>query len=248
MIVINTEEEIEKIAESARIVGTVLRDIQEFIRPGVTTETIDKKIEEMIKSSGGRPAFKGYRGFPASSCISIDEVVVHGIPGKNEMEDGQIVGIDVGVEKSGYFGDACRSYKVGKVSDVKQKLLRVAEEALYKGIERCVDGNRLYDISHAIQSHVESNGFNVVKDMVGHGIGRKLHEEPSIPNYGKAGTGPILKSGMIFAIEPMVNEGTYEIKILDDRWTVVTLDSKPSAHFEHTVLITKNKPRILSEV
>lgn len=248
MIAINTEEEIEKIAESARIVGTVLRDIREYIKPGVMTETIDKMIEEMIKSYGGRPAFKGYRGFPASSCISIDEVVVHGIPGKREMEDGQIVGIDVGVEKNGYFGDACRSYKIGKVSPVKEKLLRVAEEALYKGIKKCVEGNRLFDISYAIQSHVESHGFNVVKDMVGHGIGRKLHEEPSIPNYGKPNTGPLLKNGMIFAIEPMVNEGTYEIRILEDRWTVVTLDSKPSAHFEHTVLITNNKPRILSEV
>jgi len=248
MIKIFDEEELELIKESSKIVGIVLKEMHQFVKPGIKTEIIDSKIEEIIYSYGGRPAFKGYRGYPASSCISIDEEIVHGIPGKRELKNGQIVGIDVGVEKNGYFGDACYSFKVGKVNSVKEKLLKITEEALYSGIEKCVEGNKLYDISNAIQVHIEKNGFSVVKAMVGHGIGNELHMEPSIPNYGKANTGIVLKDGMVFAIEPMANVGTYKIEILDDNWTAVTKDRKPSAHFEHTVIIRKDKPEILTKI
>ena len=248
MIVLHSENEIELIAESAKIVGLILNELGKIIEPGMTTDDVDKKIEEMIHLYGGRPAFKGYRGFPASSCISIDEVVVHGIPGDQVIEEGQIVTVDIGVEKRGYFGDSCRTFKIGEVDSLKRKLVEVTEKALYIGIEKCAAGARLHDASHAIQNYVESNGFSVVRDMVGHGIGKQLHMDPPVPHYGKAGTGPELKNGMVFCIEPMVNAGTYEIEILEDKWTAITVDRKPSAQFEHTIAIVNNKPRILSEV
>ncbi|MFC1725219.1 type I methionyl aminopeptidase [candidate division KSB1 bacterium] len=248
MIVLHSENEIELIAESARIVGLILNELEKIIKPGMTTEDIDKKIEEMIYSYGGKPAFKGYRGYPASSCISIDEVVVHGIPGNQVIKEGQIVTIDIGVEKGEYFGDSCKTFKIGDVDSLKEKLVEVTEKAMYIGIEKCLAGGRLHDASHAIQKYVESNGFSVVRDMVGHGIGKQLHMDPPVPHYGKAGTGPELKNGMVFCVEPMVNAGTYEIEILEDKWTAVTIDKKPSAQFEHTIAIINNKPRILSEV
>ncbi len=246
MIYIRTQEEIEKIHESNRIVHDTLKMLHDHVKPGVVAKQLDKLAEEYIRDHDGRPAFKGYHGFPASICVSIDEQVVHGIPGRRELREGEIVSLDAGVEKEGYYGDSACTYPVGHVSDIKLKLMKVTEESLYKGIEKAVAGGFLSDIGHAVQSHVESAGFSVVRVLVGHGIGSELHEQPEVPNYGRPGRGPKLKAGMCIAIEPMVNVGVYEVLTLEDGWTIVTADDKPSAHFEHTITISDNGPIILS--
>lgn len=246
MIFIRNEHEIQKIARSSGIVAEALFIAKRLITEGVTTAELDQAIDQYIRSRGARPAFLGFNGYPANSCISIDSVVVHGIPGAAKLENGNIVGIDIGVELDGYFGDAARTYPVGEISAEKKKLLEVTEKALYAGIEQARPNNRLYDISHAIQTVVEAAGFSVVRELVGHGIGRQMHEEPQIPNYGRPHQGPRLKAGMVFAIEPMVNMGTYEVVTESDHWTVRTKDRKPSAHFEHTIVITQGDPVVLS--
>lgn len=234
-------------ARAGRIVGEVLKSLKDMIQIGVTTKEIELIAEGQIKAHGGIPAFKGYRGYPASICTSVNEEVVHGIPSSRKLKSGDIISIDIGVYMDGFYGDGAASFPVGTVDGNTGALLRVTEEALYLGIENAVEGKRLYDISYAIQRHVEENGFSVVRLFVGHGIGRELHEEPQVPNYGNPGHGPRLKKGMTLAIEPMVNAGTREVRVLDDGWTAVTVDGLKSAHFEHTVLITEDKPRILTK-
>ena len=246
MINLRTKEEIEKLRRSNRLVAQALLKVREAIRPGVTTAELDRIAEETIRKGGGRPAFKGYRGYPANLCVSVNEEVVHGIPGPRRLQEGDIVSLDLGVLMDGYYGDAAITVPVGKVSEEAQKLIKVREEALHKGIEKARVGNRLYDISHAIQSWVESFGFSVVRDFVGHGIGRQLHEEPQVPNFGPPNQGPRLMVGMVLAIEPMVNAGGWQVKVREDGWTVVTADGSLSAHFEHTIAITEEGPDILS--
>ena len=246
MIFIRNSGEIEKLRKSARIVAEILTRIESRIQPGVSTEELDREIEEYILSKDARPAFKGFHGFPASSCISLNDEVVHGIPDKRKLKSGDIVSIDIGVELNGYYGDAAKTFAVGKISDDKKRLMKITQESLYVGIEAAKEGGRLSDISHAIQSHVETAGFSVVRDLVGHGIGKQMHEEPQIPNYGDPHQGPRLKAGMVFAIEPMVNMGSFEVKTLLDNWTVATLDGLPSAHFEHDIVINGEKAEILS--
>ncbi|MBD3275592.1 MAG: type I methionyl aminopeptidase [Candidatus Marinimicrobia bacterium] len=239
--------EIEKIGESSQIVADTLQMLKSHIQPGIKTGDLDALAEDFIKSRDGRPAFKGYYGFPATLCISLNDEVVHGIPGERELEDGDIVSIDCGVEKNGYYGDHAITFTVGSVNKKVQKLLDITKESLAKGIEQARAGNHLYDIGHAVQAYAEEAGFSVIRKLVGHGIGTKLHEEPQVPNYGKEGTGPLLRPGMVLAIEPMLNEGKYDVYTGDDGWTVYTKDGKLSAHFEHTVAITENGPRILSK-
>jgi methionyl aminopeptidase len=246
MIILKSRREIALMREAGRIVAHTLAKLQEYIVPGVTTGELDRIAEEYIRSQGAVPAFKGYQGFPASICASINEEVVHGIPGLKRLAEGDIISIDTGAVKYGYVGDAAITFPVGKISKLKQHLLAVTEAALQEGIKQAVTGNRLTDISHSIQLHVEKNGLSVVRDYVGHGIGREMHEDPQIPNFGPPGYGPRLRAGMVLAIEPMVNAGTYEVYTLANQWTVVTRDKKPSAHFEHTVAVTENGPEILT--
>jgi methionyl aminopeptidase len=231
---------------SNAIVAEVFEKLKGMIAPGITTKELDQIAEEYILSKGGRPAFKGYRGFPATLCISINEEVVHGIPGQRRLKEGDIVSLDVGVNFVGYFGDSAITLPVGEVDPEGKRLLEVTKKALTIGIEKAKIGNRLFDISYAIQRWVESHGFSVVRDFVGHGIGKDLHEEPQIPNFGAPHQGPRLEKGMVLALEPMVNEGTYEVRVLSDGWTVVTADGKRSAHFEHTITITDDGAEILS--
>lgn len=233
------------------MVAGIFDVVEKLIRPGVTTAELDRAAEDYVLSKGAKPAFKGYgfdrkNLFPATICLSIDDQVVHGIPGSRQLEDGQLLSVDVGAIKDGYYGDAARTYPVGKISDEKKKLLEVTEKALYLGIEQAVTGNHVEDISQAVQDYVESNGFSVVRDLVGHGIGTKLHEDPAVPNFGRKGRGPLLRDGMTIAIEPMVNAGTYKVYTARDGWTVYTADGKPSAHFEHTVVINNGKAGILT--
>lgn len=246
MIIIKSPREIEQLRKANAIVAEVLEKLRGLVAPGVTTEELDRISEEIILSRGALPAFKGYRGYPKTLCVSINEQVVHGIPNQRRLKEGDIVSIDVGANLHGYFGDAATTLPVGRISPETKRLLEVTEKALYIGIEMARVGNRLYDISHAIQTWVESNGFSVVRDFVGHGIGRSLHEDPQIPNFGPPHQGPRLEKGMVFALEPMVNEGTHEVRVLEDGWTVVTADGKPSAHFEHTIAITDGEAEILS--
>jgi methionyl aminopeptidase len=227
-------------------VAEVFERLKGMIVPGITTKELDQVAEEYILLKGARPAFKGYRGFPATLCISVNEEVVHGIPSQRRLKEGDIVSLDVGANFVGYFGDAAITLPVGEVDPKAERLLEVTEKALYIGIEKAKVGNRLFDISYAIQSWVESHGFSVVRDFVGHGIGRDLHEEPQIPNFGIPHQGPRLEKGMVFALEPMVNEGTSAVRVLSDGWTVVTIDGKRSAHFEHTIAITEDGAEILS--
>ncbi|HNR69329.1 MAG TPA: type I methionyl aminopeptidase [bacterium] len=247
MIAIRTAAEIEKIAHSALLVSEALDLAGSVIKPGMTTREIDAVVDDLICSRGARPAFKGFNGYPAASCISIDEEVVHGIPGDKVIREGQIVSVDIGVEWEGYYGDAARTFSVGAVSAEKQRLMDVTLTALLEGVDQAREGNRLYDIGYAIQNKVEEAGFSVVRDLVGHGIGQSLHEPPQIPNYGHPHRGARLCSGMVFAIEPMVNMGTWEVETLEDGWTVITADRLPSAHFEHTIVITEGDPIILSK-
>ncbi len=251
MIYIKTKKEIDFISESCRIVAETLQLLRSRIAPGVTTLELDRLAEDYILSNGAQPAFKGYSlgsslSFPGAICASIDEVVVHGIPGNRVLKEGEIIAVDVGVYKNGYFGDAAISVAVGNISTEKQKLMEVTEKALYIGIGQAQVGNRVHDISASIQYYVESNGFSVVRELCGHGVGKHLHEYPSVPNFGKKGTGTKLKKGMTLAIEPMVNMGKYEVKTAKDGWTVITADGLPSAHFEHTILIQNGKPEILT--
>jgi len=235
-------------ARAGEIVADVLKSLQGIITAGATTKELEQFADERIRARGGTSAFKGYRGYPSSICTSVNEVVVHGIPSSRKLKEGDIISIDIGVYYEGFFGDAAYTFPVGSVDPDTAKLLRVSEEALYLGISMAVEGNRLYDVSHAIQEHVEKNGFSVVRTFVGHGIGRELHEEPQVPNFGAAGQGPRLRQGMTLAIEPMVNAGTFEVKVLDDGWTAVTQDGKRSAHFEHTVVVMPSAARILTNL
>ncbi len=246
VIILKSSREIDQLKRANAIVAEVFRELRGMVVPGITTRELDRMAEAIILSKGALPAFKGYRNYPATLCVSINEEVVHGIPGPRKLKEGDIVSIDVGVNLNGYFGDAAITLPVGKVDEEAMRLMAVTEKALYIGIELARVGNRLYDISHGIQTWVEANGFSVVREFVGHGIGKSLHEEPQVPNFGSPGQGPRLEKGMVFALEPMVNEGTYEVRILSDGWTVVTADGKRSAHFEHTIAITDGKAEILS--
>lgn len=247
MIKIKSAVEIDKIRKSCEIVTETLELLKKHIQPGVTTIKLDKIAYDFIVKKGAIPAFLEYRGYPSTICVAINEVVVHGIPDNRKLKEGDIIGIDVGVKFNGYYGDAAITVGVGEISKNAKRLIDVTKMALYRGIEKCIKGNHLSDISHAIQTTAEENGFDVVRKFVGHGIGTKLHEDPQILNYGPPNMGPILKSGMVFAIEPMVNEGTHEVEVLDDKWAVLTKDRKLSAHFEHTVAITENEPLILTK-
>jgi methionyl aminopeptidase len=246
MITIRTPQEIEIMRRNNRLVAQVLQRLRKAIQPGITTAELDQLAERTIREAGAIPAFKGYRGYPASLCVSVNEEVVHGIPGPRRLREGEIVSLDVGVYRNEYYGDAAITVPVGKVSEQATQLLEVTQQALAKGIEQATHGNRLLDIAHAIQSWVESRGFAVVRDFVGHGIGRALHEDPQVPNFGPPHHGPRLRPGMVLAIEPMINVGTWAVKILEDGWTVVTADRSLSAHFEHTIAISDGEPDILS--
>ena len=246
MIKLKNANQFDRMRKAGRIVGETLALMRELAKPGVTTLELDRMAEEYIRAQGAIPAFKGYNGFPATLCTSVNEQVVHGIPGLRCLESGDIISIDCGAVIDGYFGDAAVTLPIGEVNQDLQKLLRVTEESLMLGIAQAKVGNCLYDVSYAVQSHVEANGFSVVRDYVGHGIGKAMHEDPQIPNFGKPGRGPRLEVGMALAIEPMVNMGTYEVQTLKDHWTVVTKDKRPSAHFEHTVAITENGLEILT--
>lgn len=241
-------DEVALIRESARIVAEALDLAGRLVRPGVTTGEIDRKVEALIREKGGVPSFLGYHDFPASTCISVNEQVVHGIPGDRVLQEGDIVGIDVGVYKNGFHGDAARTFAVGEIDAESEKLLRVTAEALARGIAAITPGCRVGAISHAVQRHVEAEGFSVVRDLVGHGVGRNLHEDPQVPNYGAADSGQVLRPGLVLAIEPMVNAGSWEVETLPDRWTVVTRDRRRSAHFEHTVAVTEHGAEILSRL
>ena len=252
MILIKSNREIDYIRESCKIVAETLQLVKRYVKVGVTTKELDKIAEDYILSNNARPAFKGYSqagsiDFPGSICSSIDDEVVHGIPGNIVLKEDQILSIDIGVEKNGYFGDAALSVAVGKISGEKQKLMDVTEKSLYLGIEQAVEKNRIGDVANAIQTYVEENGFSVVRDLCGHGVGKRLHEDPQIPNYGKKGNGSVIKNGMTLALEPMVNMGSYKVFVAEDGWTVLTLDGKPSAHFEHTIAIIDGKPEILTK-
>jgi methionyl aminopeptidase len=248
MIILKSRSEIEKMRKSNAIVAVILEELRKKIRPGVKTIELDRLSEELALKKGARPAFKGYRGYPYSLCASVNSEVVHGMPSDKELKEGDIVSLDFGILNDGYYGDAAVTVPVGEITPAAKRLLRVTEEALYRGIAEVKAGNRIGDISAAIQGHVEAAGYSVVRDLVGHGIGKSLHEDPQVPNYGTSGRGVELKPGMVFAIEPMVNEGTYRVEILRDGWTVVTADGKLSAHFEHSVAITENGPVILSRI
>jgi methionyl aminopeptidase len=248
MVILKLPEEIEKARASNRIVAEVLSRVREKVKPGVRTKELDKFAEEIAEKRGAKPAFKGYNGYPYALCVSINEVVVHGMPSERILEEGDIVGLDFGVCYKGFFGDAAITLPLGKVTEKASRLMLITEQSLYAAIAQARDGNRLGDISSAVQNVVEDAGYSVVRDFVGHGIGKHLHEEPQIPNFGKKGRGIELKSGMILAIEPMVNEGNYKVEILPDGWTVVTKDGSLSAHFEHSIAITDNGPEILSKL
>lgn len=248
MIILKSEREISYLRDAGQIVAHTLAEVKKAVKPGVTTLELDHIAEKYIRGRGAIPAFKGYHGFPGSICASVNEQVVHGIPGPRKLKDGDNISIDVGALINGFNGDAAITVPVGEVDAEVQKLLQVTEESLFKGIEKAVAGNRLSDISHAVEAHCNQYGFGVVRDYVGHGIGRNMHEDPQVPNYGPPGRGPRLKSGMTLAIEPMVNLGTHEVKTLADDWTVVTRDGKRSAHFEHTIAITDGQPEILTKL
>lgn len=248
MINIKSAEEIKKMRQSGLILARVFRGLIKEVNPGVRTGKLDKHAFSLIKKAKAKPAFLNFRGYPKTICTSINEQVVHGIPGVYELAEGDLLSIDIGVLYDGYFSDMTVTVGIGKQSRENVKLIEVTKEALARGINQMVPGNRLYDISASIQEHVEKNNFSVVRDLVGHGIGRSLHEDPQIPNFGESSTGFLLREGMVFAIEPMVNAGSYRVKTLNDDWTVVTVDGRTSCHFEHTVAITADGPEILTEI
>lgn len=242
-----TAGEIDKLREANKIVVAAHKRLEEILRPGITTQELDREAETVIRDMGGRPSFKGYRGFPAALCVAINDQVVHGIPDKTRVKEGDIIGLDLGAEYQGYYGDAAVTLPVGEISPRAARLLKIAREALYAGIGKVAPGGRLGDVSHAIQSHAESAGYSVVTAFVGHGIGASPHEEPQVPNFGSPGRGVRLAPGMVLAIEPMVNEGGSEVEVLEDRWTVRTVDGGLSAHFEHSVVVTEAGNEILSQ-
>ncbi|MDO5770679.1 MAG: type I methionyl aminopeptidase [Bacteroidales bacterium] len=246
MIYLKTDEEIELLRAANQIVARTLAEVAKVIAPGVTTLKLDTIAEEYIRSQGAVPGFKGYGGFPGTLCVSVNENVVHGIPSNYALREGDIVSVDCGAVKDGYNGDSTYTFCVGEVDEEVKRLLRTTKESLYIGIEHAVEGNRIGDIGHAIQEYCEKRGYGVVREMCGHGVGRKLHEDPDVPNYGRKGTGPLIKNGMVIAIEPMINMGSKNIVIERDGWTTRTKDRKPSAHYEHTIAIHHGKPDILS--
>ena len=249
MIILKTPAEIAVMAEASRVVAEALAIVRKAVCLGISTEELDRIAEEAIRARGAIPAFKGYRNFPKTLCASVNEQVVHGIPSKRKLKEGDIIGLDLGAIVGGFYGDSAVTVAVGRIPEATAKLVQVTEEALYLGIKQAVVGNRLTDISNAVQQHVESAGFSVVTEFVGHGIGRQLHEEPQVPNYGKPGQGPRLQPGMVLAIEPMVNMGRSAVRVLEDRWTAVTVDGSLSAHFEHTIAIQPSgAPRVLSQL
>ncbi|NVM21835.1 MAG: type I methionyl aminopeptidase [Desulfobacterales bacterium] len=248
MVILKSPREIEKIRRSNIMVAEILEILKEKVAPGIDTLTLDNISEQLALQRKARPAFKGYRGYPYSLCASVNDQVVHGFPSKHPLKEGDILSMDFGLYYDGYYGDAAVTVGVGKTSELAERLMKTTKEALFLGIEQAVPGNRLSDISHAIQSHVEAAGFSIVRKFVGHGIGKALHEDPQIPNYGKPGVGIRLKPGMVFAIEPMVNAGGHEVETLQDGWTAVTNDGSLSAHFEHTIAIMEDSPVILSTV
>ena len=248
MIILKSLQEIEKIRKAGLVVADVLDGIRDMVRPGMSTLELDEFAERAIRATGAVPAFKGYRGYPKTLCTSVNSEVIHGIPTKDVvLKQGDIISVDVGAIVEGFYGDAAVTLPVGSITPEAERLIRVTEESLYRGIEQAVGGKRLYDISHAVQSHVEKNGFSVVREYVGHGIGRSLHEDPQIPNFGETGQGPRLKPGMVLAIEPMVNAGGSATVVKDDHWTAVTADNSLSAHFEHTVALMPDGPWILTK-
>jgi methionyl aminopeptidase len=247
VIVCRSAAELERMHEAGRLVGEVLTELAGWVAPGVSTAELDAIAEKQITAAGATPAFKGYHGYPATICASVNDEVIHGIPSKGRLlKEGDVISIDVGAALGGYYGDSAITLPVGGVSDVAATLLRVTEEALYRAIEQARPGNRISDLGHAVQTHVEAHGFSVVREFVGHGIGQRMHEEPQIPNYGEPGRGPRLAEGMVLAIEPMVNAGRAAVKVLSDGWTAVTRDHSLSAHFEHTVAVTAGAPWILT--
>ena len=245
-IIIKSPEELEILRQAGRILATIVNDLKRSLKVGITTMKVNELTEQLLAQYQVKSAFKGYRGFPGCACVSVNSEVVHGIPGKRVIKNGDILSVDVGIIHKGYYSDTAFSMGMGTIEQNLQKLLDVTQEALNRGIEQACVKNHLSDISHAVQKHVESNNFSIVRDFVGHGIGKELHEEPEIPNYGPARQGPLLKEGMVLAIEPMVNMGVHRTKVLKDGWTVVTEDGKPSAHFEHCILITDNGTEILT--
>lgn len=246
MIYYKTEEEIELVRKSSLLVAKTHAEIAGLIKPGITTLALDKIAEEFIRDNGGVPAFKGYGGFPNTLCMSPNEQVVHGIPNDKFLKNGEILSVDCGVVMNGYYGDSAFTYEVGEVDAETKQLLKVTKESLYKGIEQAVAGNRIGDIGYAVQQHAESFGYGVVRELVGHGVGKNLHESPEVPNHGRRGKGVMLKEGLVIAIEPMINMGTKCILQHNDGWTITTIDNKPSAHFEHTIVVRKGKAEILS--
>jgi|SRR6056297_577786 len=249
MIILKSKREIQIMRDANKIVAQTHEYLKELIKPGISTKEIDEKGEQFIRKQGAKPSFKGYMGYPAAICISINDEVVHGIPRSDRyLKEGDIVSLDIGTYYEGFNGDAARTFAVGEISDEAKKLMAVTEKSLEQAINKALCNNRLSDISNAVQTYVEENNFSVVREYVGHGVGRDLHEAPQIPNFGKPDRGPILKEGMTLAIEPMVNTGNFKVKTLDDDWTVVTLDGSLSAHFEHSIAITKNGPKILSSL
>ena len=246
MISYKTEEEIEFVRKSSLLVAKTHAEIAGLIKPGITTLALDKIAEEFIRDNGGFPAFKGYGGFPNTLCMSPNEQVVHGIPNDIALENSDILSVDCGVVMNGYYGDSAFTYEVGEVDVKTKQLLKVTKESLYRGIEQAVAGNRIGDIGYAVQQHAESFGYGVVRELVGHGVGKNLHESPEVPNHGRRGRGAMLKEGLVIAIEPMINMGTKRILQHNDGWTITTIDNKPSAHFEHTIVVRKGKAEILS--
>jgi methionyl aminopeptidase len=248
MIILKSLQEIEKIRKACLVVADVLDRIRDEIRPGVSTLALDEFAERLILSAGARPAFKGYRGYPKTLCTSLNNQIIHGIPSKAVvLKTGDIISVDVGAIVEGFYGDAAMTFPVEAISPEAERLTRITEESLFRGIEQARPGNRLYDISHAVQRHVESHGYSVVREYVGHGIGRNMHEDPQIPNFGESGQGPRIKAGMVFAIEPMVNLGSSATVVTDDGWTAITVDGSLSAHFEHTVAVLPDGPWILTK-
>lgn len=248
MIICKSPDEILKLRKSGRLVREILEELRPQVKPGVTTWSLEQFVEKRLRQLGVRPAFKGYRGYPCCLCASVNEEIVHGIPSGRKLKGGDIISLDLGVVADGYYGDTALTVGVGEISDSLARLLRVTEESLALAINQVRAGNRLGDVSSVVQQHAESNGFSVVREFVGHGIGRELHEEPQVPNYGAAGRGPLLKEGMVLAIEPMINTGGPGVKVLQDKWTAVTADGGYSAHFEHMVAVTRNGPDVLTRL
>ncbi len=247
MIYIKSEQEIEKMRHANALVMEILTMLKDMVRPGLNIKRLERKADEVTKEKGGIPAFKGYNGYPSSLCVSVNEIIIHGIPHNRILKEGDIVGIDYGILFEGFYGDAAITVPVGRISKEASRLITITREALFKGIKSAVVGKRVGDISHAIQSYVEGKGFSVIREFTGHGIGKELHENPSIPNYGSPCTGIVIEKGMTFALEPMVSSGSHEVEVLSDGWTAVTKDRSLSAHFEHTIAITDGEPEILSK-